>query len=61
MPEKKPLDLKQAQKSGTLDQFIAERESLPEGDMARFDKCLTSMTQTRKPKRGTSPKESCEG
>ena len=53
--------LKDAQKSGTLDQFIAERSETPPGDMAKFDACLTSMAGTKKPKRGTSPKESSEG
>lgn len=49
--------LKDAQKSDDLSPFIAEREDIPLGDMARFDACLTSMAGTTKPKRGTSKPE----
>lgn len=61
MPDmpKKPLTLKDAQQSGKLDQFIKEREHLT-GDPDQFDACLTSMTKTKKPKRGTSPPEPSE-
>lgn|GEM_PF-4566548 len=46
--------LKDAQKSGKLDKFIAEREDTPPGNMGKFNACLTSMAETPKPKPGTS-------
>lgn len=46
--------LKDAIKNGNLKDFIAEREAPPEGDLAAFDQCLTSMAGTKKPERRTS-------
>ncbi len=46
----KPLSLSAARKAGTVDQFIAEREteaSLP-GDEAAFNRALASMAGTPK-------------
>ncbi len=61
MTGQKPHTLKAAQQSGKLAAFIAERSDTPPGDLAAFDACLTSMAGTRKPRRGTSPREPSEG
>lgn len=54
------LTLKDAIKNGKLKQFIAERDDQPPGDMDKFNACLTSMTEKKKPKPGTSSPASSE-
>lgn len=56
MPNR-PITLKFAKQSGNLDPFIVERESLPPGDMAAFERCLTSMAKTKKAAREASSPE----
>lgn len=54
--------LKDAQKSGKIDQFIKEREKdTPPADKERFDKTLKSMASEKSSKvRGTSKPDASE-
>ena len=57
MTPKSPLNLKDAQKTGRLKQFIAERENQPPGDLEKLDRMIESTAKKKKATPAASKRE----